>query len=337
MLYFSHPSSLEHDPRAHMPGHPDTPERLVAIERALELVDWLGWERREAPPADAHELELIHSSRHIEAIRELCLSGGGPIDPDTFVGEASYRAALHAAGGACAMARALLDGSQRIGFCALRPSGHHAERDRAMGFCLFDNVAIAAELAIRELGTERVFIFDWDVHHGNGTAEAFRRRSDVLFASIHQAGIFPGTGASTDFGSGEGEGYTVNLPVPAGSGEELWLSLLEHIVIPIAYSFEPDLVLVSAGFDAHRADPLANCTLEAESFGRMAWHVRDLATHLGVPLGLVLEGGYEPLALAESVAATLTALSGDGEPESAAPEALLTSRAAAGVARYWTL
>jgi acetoin utilization deacetylase AcuC-like enzyme len=337
MLYLSHPSSLEHDPRAHMPGHPDTPERLAAIERALELVDWLGWERREAPAAGERELELIHSADHVSAIRELCLAGGGPIDADTFVGEASYRAALHAAGGACAMTRALLGGEDRIGFCALRPSGHHAERDRAMGFCLFDNVAIAAELAIRELGAERVFVFDWDVHHGNGAAEAFRRRRDVLFVSIHEAGIFPGTGASGDFGSGEGEGYTVNLPVPAGSGEELWLSLVEHIAIPIAHSFEPDLILVSAGFDAHRADPLANCTLEAESFAKMARHVRDLAKALDAPLGLVLEGGYEPLALAESVVATLAAVGGEGEAESAAPEAMLTSRAAAGVSRYWTL
>ncbi len=337
MLYLSHPSSLEHDPRAHMPGHPDTPERLVAIERSLEPLDWLGWERREAPPAAERELELIHSTRQVASIRELCLSGGGPIDPDTFVGEASYRAALHAAGGACAMVRALLDGPEQVGFCALRPSGHHAERDRAMGFCLFDNIAIAAELAIREPGAERVFVFDWDVHHGNGTAEAFRRRRDVLFVSIHQAGIFPGTGAAGDFGSGDGEGYTVNLPVPAGSGEELWLSLVEHIVIPVAQSFEPDLVLVSAGFDAHRADPLASCTLEAESFAQMARHVRDLAQGLGAPLGVVLEGGYEPLALAESVSATLAALGGEGEAASAAPEALLTSRAAAGVSRYWTL
>lgn len=337
MLYLSHPSSLEHDPQAHMPGHPDTAERLAAIERALERVDWLGWERREAPPAEERELELIHSPRHIEAIRELCLSGGGPIDPDTFVGEASYRAALHAAGGACAMVRSLLGGSETVGFCALRPSGHHAERDRAMGFCLFDNVAIAAELAIRELGAERVFVFDWDVHHGNGTAEAFRRRPDVLFVSIHQAGIFPGSGASGDFGSGEGEGFTVNLPVPAGSGEELWLSLVEHIVIPIAHSFAPDLVLVSAGFDAHRDDPLAGCMLEAESFAAMARHVRDLAAGLGVPLGAVLEGGYEPLALAESVTATMAALGGEGKAVSAAPEPLLTSRAAAGVARHWSL
>lgn len=337
MLYFSHPSSLEHDPQAHMPGHPDTPERLLAIERALEDRDWLGWERREAPAAEESELELIHGVRHIEAIRELCLSGGGPIDADTFVGEASYRAALHAAGGACAMTRSLLAAGQRVGFSALRPSGHHAEAQRAMGFCLFDNIAIAAEMAIRELGAERVFVFDWDVHHGNGTAEAFRRRPDVLFVSIHQAGIFPGTGPSTDFGSGAGEGYTLNLPVPASAGEDLWLSLVEHIVLPVALAFAPDLVLVSAGFDAHRADPLANCTLEAASFAQMTCHIRDLAARLGVPLGMVLEGGYEPLALAESVTATLAALGGEGEAVSAAPEALLTSRAAAGVSRYWTL
>jgi acetoin utilization deacetylase AcuC-like enzyme len=337
MLYFSHPASLEHDPRAHMPAHPDTPERLLALERALGEREWLGWERREAPPASEAELELVHSARHVEKIRELCLSGGGAIDPDTFVGEASYRAALHAVGGACAMTRALLGGEDPIGFAALRPSGHHAEPTRAMGFCLFDNVAIAAELAIRELGAERALVFDWDVHHGNGTAEAFRHRADVLFVSIHEAGIFPGTGSAGDFGSGEGEGYTVNLPVPGGSEEELWLSLVEHIVVPIATEFAPDLVLVSAGFDAHRADPLASCRLESESFGAMARHVRELAAGLGAPLGLVLEGGYEPLALTDSVLATMAALGGEGEAESAAPEALLTSRAAAGVARYWEL
>jgi acetoin utilization deacetylase AcuC-like enzyme len=206
-----------------------------------------------------------------------------------------------------------------------------------MGFCLFNNVAIAAELAIRELGAEKVFVFDWDVHHGNGTAEAFRHRSDVLFLSIHEAGIFPGTGRANDFGSGPGEGYTVNLPVPAGSEEELWLSLVEHVVVPIAAEFAPDLVLVSAGFDAHRADPLANCRLEAGSFAAMARHVRDLAARMDAPLGLVLEGGYEPLALADSLLATMGALAGGGEAVSAAPEAMLTSRAAAGVARYWQL
>ncbi len=320
-----------------MPQHPDTPERLVAIERALATRDWLGWELREAPAAEDAQLELLHTRRHVEAIRDLCLAGGGAIDADTFVGEASYRAALHAAGGACAMTSALLAGEGGVGFCAVRPSGHHAEPDRAMGFCLFNNVAIAAELAIRELGVERVFIFDWDVHHGNGTAEAFRHRSDVLFASIHQSGIFPGTGAISDVGSGPGEGFTINLPVPAGSEEALWLSLLEHIVVPAAIEFRPDLVLISAGFDGHLEDPLADCRLKTESFAEIARHVRDLAAGLGAPVGAVLEGGYDTAALAECVAETLASLGGEGDATSAAPEALLTSRAAAHIGHYWQL
>jgi acetoin utilization deacetylase AcuC-like enzyme len=336
-LYFSHPSSLEHDPRVHMPAHPDTPERLLAIERVLDERDWLGWERRAAPAAEEAQLELIHTARLVQQVKKLSLAGGGAIDRDTAIGEPSYRAALHAAGGACEMARALIAGEASLGFCGLRPSGHHAEADRAMGFCLFDNVAVAAEFAIRELGARRVFILDWDVHHGNGTAEAFRTRTDVLFASIHQAGIYPGSGPLSDAGSGAGEGYTINLPVPAGSEQELWLSLLEHIVIPAAGSFAPDLVLVSAGFDAHREDPLADCRLESASFAHMTRHVRELAAQHEAPLGVVLEGGYEPIALADSVRETLTAL-GDGQPaESAAPEAPLTPRAAEQVGRYWPL
>ena len=336
-LYFSHPACLEHDPRVHMPGHPDVPERLLAIERALAAEDWLGWQRREAPAATEEELQLVHSAGLVERIREMCMAGGGAIDPDTFVGEASYRAALHAAGGACEMTRALLAGEAALGFCEVRPSGHHAEPDRAMGFCLFNNVAVAAEFAIRALGAQRVFILDWDVHHGNGTAEAFRHRPDVLFASIHQAGIYPGSGPLSDVGSGAGEGYTINLPVPGGSEEDLWLSLIEHVVLPAAEAFAPDLVLVSAGFDAHRADPLAGCRLESDSFAEMARHVRDFAAGRGVPLGVVLEGGYEPAALAESVAATLAALAAAQPARSAAPEALLTARAAARIGHYWPL
>jgi acetoin utilization deacetylase AcuC-like enzyme len=159
----------------------------------------------------------------------------------------------------------------------------------------------------------------------------------VLFASIHQAGIFPGTGPLDDVGSGAGEGYTLNLPVPAGSEGELWLSLVEHVVLPAAATFEPDLVLISAGYDAHLADPLAGCRLQTESFAELTRHVRDLAARLGVPLGAVLEGGYSPTALAESVQVTLAALAGEGEARSVAPEALLTARAAAQFGRYWEL
>ncbi len=321
MLLFEHPSSLRHDPRVLVPFHPEVPGRIEAIDAALGAADWLGSERRLAPAATRRELEAVHSPELIDQIEALAAGGGGAIDPDTAVVEASWEAALHAAGGACEMVRALASGGARAGFSLLRPPGHHAERDRAMGFCLFNNVAVAAQLAIEELGVERVLIVDWDVHHGNGTAEIFRRRRDVLYASIHRAPFYPGTGAIEDAGSGEGLGYTINLPVDAGTEGDVWRSLLEHVVLPAAGSFAPGLVLISAGFDAHRADPLGGCRLEVEDFAQMTCHVRDLARGLEVPVGAVLEGGYDPHALAESVPATIRALRGEGEAESVAPGA----------------
>jgi acetoin utilization deacetylase AcuC-like enzyme len=359
-LYYSHPACLEHDPRVHSPGHPDTPERLVTLEAALAARSWLGWERREAPAATEAELERVHDPGHVAAIRALCLAGGGAIDPDTYVGEASYRAALHAAGGASAMVRALLAGEGVAGFCGVRPSGHHAERDRAMGFCLFNNVAVAAATAIAELDVRRVLVLDWDVHAGNGTAEVFRRRADVLVACIHQAGLYPGTGPLSDAGSGEGEGYTINLPVPPGSGEAVWLTLLERIVLPAAARFEPQLVLVSAGFDAHAADPLASCRLQTGSFAKMAELVRALARGANAPVGLVLEGGYVGGVLAECVCATLPVFAGPqapagaeepereagagdageggaGEPGEASDAQALLALCSRQVSRYWPL
>lgn len=340
-LYFSHPACLEHDPRVHSPEHPDTPERLLTLQSALEQRNWLGWERREAPAASVEQLELVHSAAHVRAIAALCASGGGAIDADTFVGESSYRAALHAAGGACAMVAALLAGEAPVGFCGVRPSGHHAERGRAMGFCLFNNVAVAAATAIADLGLRRVFVLDWDVHHGNGTAEIFRQRADVLFASIHQLPLYPGTGPLEDAGSGAGEGYTINLPVAPGSGEPLWLGLLEQVVLPAAVAFAPELVLVSAGFDAHAQDPLAECNLQTSSFIAMAARVRELAQAAGIPLGVVLEGGYNSRVLAECVCATLPVLAGDAQAGAALqppPEqGSNLARAVAQVGRYWPI
>ena len=324
-------------PASTLAEHPDTPERIVAIEHEMASLDWLGFDVLDAPVVTDAALERVHSKAHVEVIRKLAAAGGGPIDQDTFVGEASFRAALHAAGGACLMVERLLDGEEKLGFSGLRPAGHHAESARAMGFCLFNNVAIAAESAITEHGLERVFVLDWDVHHGNGTAEIFRRRSDVLFASIHQTGIYPGTGLLTDTGSGPGEGYTINLPVYTGSQGEPWLSLLEWVIVPAALDFRPQLVLISAGFDAHRLDPIGGCMLETADFAQMACHVRDLAASLGAPVGAVLEGGYDLGALADCVVATLKALSGAGEAESIAPDPILTSRAAAQFGRYWRL
>jgi acetoin utilization deacetylase AcuC-like enzyme len=337
VLYYRHPSSREHDPSALESEHPDVPARIEAIEAGLEAAGWPGCEQREAPAATEGELALVHSPSHVSAVRELCEAGGGRIDADTFVTDASFRAALHAAGGACAMTRALVSGEASTGFCGLRPAGHHAERDRAMGFCLFNNVAVAAALAVRELGVERVFILDWDVHHGNGTAEIFRRRNDVLFASIHQTGLYPGSGPVGDAGSDEGLGYTINVPVPKGSDEEVWVSVLEHVIIPAALGFKPQLVLISAGFDAHRDDPLGGCRLETGSFSQLACHVRDMALEVGAPVGAVLEGGYDPAALADSVMATIAGLDGAGEADSIAPDPLVTSRVAAHVGHFWEL
>ncbi|MHB8234321.1 MAG: histone deacetylase family protein [Solirubrobacteraceae bacterium] len=335
-LYFSHPSSLQHDPRALMPAHPDTPERLIAVERLLGAERWLGWERRVAPAAPAQWLELVHEREQIAQIERLAETGGGAVDLDTVVGASSYEAALHAVGGACEMVRALLTGESALGFSAMRPPGHHAEPDRAMGFCLFNSAAVAAALAIAELGARRVLILDWDVHHGNGTAEAFRTRSDVLYASIHQGGIYPGTGALHDVGSGDGEGFTLNLPVLGGSREDEWLSLVEHVVLVAASAFAPDLLLVSAGFDAHRADPLAGCELESSSFGELARHVRAFAREAEIPVGVVLEGGYEPAALAQSVRETLLALGDERPPRSASARLGPTERAVEQLRGHWS-
>lgn len=320
MLYLRHPSSLEHDPTLLSPEHPDTPERISAIESAMAASGWLGCDVREAPPATESELELVHTRAQVRTIHDLCATGGGRIDADTYVGDASYQAAIHAAGGACELVRALVRGDDRAGFSALRPSGHHAGPDYAMGFCLFNNVAIAAELAINEYGLERVMILDWDVHHGNGTAHVFRRRSDVLFASIHRLGMFPGTGAASDAGAGDGLGYTINVPVPRDSDGEVWISVLKRVVLPAAAEFRPQLVLISAGFDAHRDDPLGDCRLDRTAFAQMAERVRDMAAALDAPVGAVLEGGYDLGGLSESVLATIGALAGEGTAESIAPD-----------------
>jgi acetoin utilization deacetylase AcuC-like enzyme len=336
-LLFEHPGSRDYDPREHIAQHPDTPERIDSIDAALAAVDWLGWERRVAPMVTRAELEAVHDADLVDMIKQLVAGGGGSIDDDTYVDAAGYRAARHASGAACAMVRALMAGEARVGFAAVRPAGHHAERSRAMGFCLFNNIAVAAQLAIAELGVRRVFILDWDVHHGNGTAEIFRRRDDVLYASIHQAGIFPGGGALADSGSGPGFGYTINLPVHAGADGATWLSLLEHVVLPAASDFRPELVLISAGFDAHRDDPLADCRLNSHDFALMASHVRDLARRVGAPVGAVLEGGYHLPSLGASVISMMRALVADGEAQSVAPEFAYTPRAASYVGQHWDL
>ena len=311
--------------------HPERAERIRAIESELERRDWLGWERREAPEAELARIEAVHPSSHVEAVRELSARGRA-FDLDTPTSTGSWDAALRAAGGACAMVDALLGGEAARAFSALRPPGHHAEVAQAMGFCLFNNVAIAARHALDVHGVERVLILDWDVHHGNGTNAIFGGTPEVLFASLHQWPFYPGTGELSDVGAGEGEGFSLNLPVPAGADEDLWLSLVEHVVMPAAREFDPDLVLISAGYDAHRDDPIGGCMLDAGSFQEMAKHLNELDK----PMGAVLEGGYDLDALASSVAATMETLADGGEPRSAG-RGPLTDGVAERLRRYWPL
>ena len=330
-LYFRSETSLEHETGP----HPEGPGRIPAIEAELARQGWLGFERRDSPAVDLEVLSAVHPRSYIDSVSAMCEGGGGSFDADTVASEGSYEAALHAAGGACALVDALLSGEAPTGFCGLRPPGHHAEHARAMGFCLFNNVAVAAQHALDAHGLERVFILDWDVHHGNGTNDIFYSHRDVLFASIHQWPLYPGTGQLCDVGVSGGDGFSLNLPVPPGSGDATWLPLVEHVVVPAARAYEPQLILISAGFDAHRADPLASCRLTEESFAAMCRWVVSLGADLGVPVGGVLEGGYDLDALAASVAATLRVLgSGDGETVSVDPDPV-TQQAASHFSRWW--
>jgi acetoin utilization deacetylase AcuC-like enzyme len=302
-LYLHHPSSLEHDTG----DHPERAERIRAIEQALAQREWLGLERVPAPAAERDVLEAVHPAGYVDRIEEVSARGGGMLDVDTIASARSFEAALHAAGGAVSAVSALVGQGAEVAFCGLRPPGHHAEAAHAMGFCLFNNVAVAARHALDRLDVARVLVIDWDVHHGNGTNDIFYESDEVLYVSIHQSPLYPGTGALTDSGTGRGEGHTLNLPVPPGAGHNEWLGLVQHVIAPVALVYAPDLILVSAGFDAHRDDPLANCTLTEGSYAAMAACVRGLSRELDAPLGFVLEGGYDLDALAGSVAATIEA------------------------------
>ncbi|MBN1529817.1 MAG: histone deacetylase [Thermoleophilaceae bacterium] len=327
-VIFSHPASLDHDTGY---GHPERPERIRAIERRLDARDWLGWERREAPRAEKEQLLAVHPQEHVDRVRRLS-EAAGAFDLDTPLSHGSYEAALRSAGGACALVEALVSGGERAGFSALRPPGHHCEREQAMGFCLFANVSVAARHALDSLGVSRVLVLDWDVHHGNGTNAMFHDSREVLFASIHQYPFYPGTGPLEDVGSGDGTGHSLNLPVPAGAGEDVFCALVEHVVVPAARQFEPELVLISAGYDAHRDDPVGGCSLETGSFAELTRQVLAL----GLPVGAVLEGGYDLDALAQGVEATMEALADGGEPGSHPAEAV-TERARSVLGAYWEL
>ncbi|MBM4359276.1 MAG: histone deacetylase [Deltaproteobacteria bacterium] len=297
-----------HDPGA---GHPESPERLRAAVRELREVPGLRWqEPREVTSA---ELERVHHPAYVTRLREL-RGRALTLDPDTHASSGTIDAAFLAAGAAIEATEAVCRGATTSALALVRPPGHHAEADAAMGFCFFNNVAVAAAHARAELGCERVLIVDWDVHHGNGTQHIFEERSDVLFVSLHQHPLYPGTGAIHEVGRGAGRGFTVNVPFPGGLGDADYLHALRSIVVPIADVFRPDLVLVSAGFDAHDADPLAGMRLSEQGYARMTRVLKDLARrHAAGRLVMLLEGGYDLDAMPRSLRAAVAALLA-GEP-----------------------
>lgn len=304
--------------------HPECPARLEAIHQRLTADGLLARCDRLSPrPATADELLATHSRAHVDRIAATRGQAPGTQDPDTYTGPRSYEAALRAAGGAIEGVEAVVSGRARNGLALVRPPGHHAERERAMGFCLFNTIAIAAHYALARHALERVLIVDWDVHHGNGTQQAFEDTDRVLFFSSHQYPWYPGTGRHDEVGSGRGAGFTMNAPLPAGCGDAEYLALFAEFVVPVGLAYRPQLILVSAGFDAHRADPLANMQVSTEGFAALARMLRDLAEETcGGKLVLVLEGGYDLHATPESVARVLEVLLGiDAAPRLAPPPA----------------
>jgi acetoin utilization deacetylase AcuC-like enzyme len=301
-------SFLAHDTGS---GHPERADRLRAIGRWLDANPASGRLHLEARDATVQELVRVHAPQHVEAVEISAHFPRYAFDADTPASPGSFAAARRAAGGVLTLVDEVMAGGIDNGFAFVRPPGHHAERDRAMGFCLFNNVAVAAAHLREAHGLERVLVVDWDVHHGNGTQHAFYGDPRVLFVSSHQYPFYPGTGAAREVGAGEGEGFTLNLPFPAGYGDAQYVQAFVDVVEPVARRFQPQFMLVSAGFDAHRRDPLAGMDVTEEGFARLARLLlqvaRDVCENRFVA---VLEGGYDLEALTRSVAAVLREMSG---------------------------
>ena len=302
---FTHPACLGHDTG---PGHPERPDRLRAVWQALEHADFGPLLREQAPPATQAQLELAHPRAYVERILAIRPAAPRlvPLDSDTLMSAGSVEAALHAAGGACAAVDAVMEQRAHAAFAAVRPPGHHAEPNRAMGFCLFGSVAIAALHARQRWGLKRIAVLDFDVHHGNGSQSILQDDPDLFFASSHQHPCYPGTGAAGERGVA---GNVVNLPLAPGSGSAAFRKGWSDTILPALDRFAPELMLVSAGFDAHRADPLAQLELEADDFAWVTEALLEVADRrCGGRLVSTLEGGYDLAALAESSAAHVRAL-----------------------------
>jgi acetoin utilization deacetylase AcuC-like enzyme len=300
----------EHAPRAY---HPERPERLTAAREAMRKLP-VAWTKVAAREATDDEIARVHERRFLDQLSRM-RGQSGHLDPDTYIAPRSVEAARLAAGGLITMVDAMIDGPTPKGVALLRPPGHHARPWRAMGFCLINNIAIAAAHA-RSRGVSRVLVVDWDVHHGNGTQEIFYRDPSVLFISTHQFPFYPGTGDADEIGEADGKGFTVNVPLHACGGDATYRAAFERVVLPVADEYRPELVLVSAGFDAAARDPLAEMEVSADGFTWMAREVRKIADkHAKGRMALVLEGGYDLVALESGLGGAASAMLGGDAKE----------------------
>jgi len=298
----------------HIPGQgcPDTPKRLSHLYSMLNDPDIQGL-FVDVPPekAQKEEIFLFHTPAYFEKIAETSGKELIALTADTHACEDSFDAALNATGGLLSAISKVAANKLDNAFALIRPPGHHAEKSRAMGYCLFNHIAIGAIFAQKILNLGKILIIDWDLHHGNGTQHAFERDSEVLFFSVHQAGLFPGTGSFTETGSGAGEGYTINLPIPKGYGDSEYVSIFESLLVPVAEQFSPELILVSAGFDTHTDDPMGGMRMTAQGFAGMTASIKKIADNVcSGKIVMSLEGGYNCHALSESVKAVLKEMAG---------------------------
>lgn len=314
------PTGLVIDPRYqdHDTGseHPERPDRIAVLLSladaavAAESAD-AAFKLVPARAATGEELALVHDGAYVEEVEATQHQARFAFDADTPTSPRSYATACLAAGGFLALLDAIMAGEVGNGFACVRPPGHHAERRRAMGFCLFNNVAVGAEYLRRRYGLRRVLVVDWDLHHGNGTQHIFESEPGVLYVSLHQYPYYPGTGAMDECGRREGEGYTVNLPLPAGCGDAEYAEGFRRIIEPIAHEYEPEFVLISAGFDAHARDPLGGMEVSADGFRWQTRVLLDVArAHAHGRCAAILEGGYDLLAILNSATGVLDELAG---------------------------
>lgn len=307
-----HPDYLIHTEYS----HPERMERLVYITKILKGENFAGhFEYITPEPAAVDDIALIHDRDYISSVKTACMMNRSSLDMDTYIVPESYEIALKSAGGALAGLSLIMEGKYKKVFSLGRPPGHHAEKNRAMGFCLFNNIAIAARVAQEKYNINKVAIIDWDVHHGNGTQNSFYHSKDVLFFSLHQSPGYPGTGSAREIGAGEGEGYTINVPLPGGCGDDVYMNVFEEILLPVLDEYQPELIMISAGQDAYHRDPLAGMHLTYKGYHRMAEALRNAAEkHTAGRILVCMEGGYHLEGQANAVFHAMNSLADWGFP-----------------------